>query len=146
MANETRKKLRIHHGEKNPNALISDSVAEKIILDLLNEMPVSVIAEKYQVSNDIVYNLMYNKTYTYIMPDVRQDLINRTSKLTEDKIELSIKMYLQGHSQNEIAKKFNISRNTLRRELKARNINPQIHINQYNKQANTEVSNQIAKG
>ena len=30
-ANATKKKLRVHCGEKNPNALISDNVAEKII-------------------------------------------------------------------------------------------------------------------
>lgn len=34
----------------------------------------------------------------------------------------------------------------LRKELKARNINPQFHINQYIKHADTEVINQIAQG
>lgn len=73
------------------------------------------------------------------MPDVREELKTRTSILQENKIELSIEMYLSGNSQNKIAKELNISRNTLRKELKARDINPQIYINQYIKQANTEV-------
>jgi len=135
----TKKKTKIHCGEKNPNALISDSVAKKIIMDLLANMAVKDIANKYQVSSDVVYNIMYNKSYSHIMPDVREELKNRTSVLQDEKIETAINLYLQGHSQNEISKTLNISRNTLRKELKARNINPQIHVNQYIKQANTEV-------
>ena len=83
--------------------------------------------------------LCTTKTYIHIMPDVREELKTRTSILQENKIELSIEMYLSGNSQNKIAKELNISRNTLRKELKARDINPQIYINQYIKQANTEV-------
>lgn len=135
----TKKKTKIHCGEKNPNALISDSVAKKIIMDLLANMAVKDIANKYQVSSDVVYNIMYNKSYSHIMPDVRKDLKNRTSVLQDEKIETAINLYLQGHSQNEISKTLNISRNTLRKELKARNINPQFHINQHIKHANTEV-------
>jgi group I intron endonuclease len=135
----TKKKTKIHCGEKNPNALISDSVAKKIIMDLLANMAVKDIANKYQVSSDVVYNIMYNKSYSHIMPDVREELKNRTSVLQDEKIETAINLYLQGHSQNEISKTLNISRNTLRKELKARNINPQFHINQHIKHANTEV-------
>lgn len=138
-AKETRKKLKVHCGEKNPNALISDSVAKQIIMDLIEGTPVKNIAENHQVSNDVVYNIMYNKTYIHIMPDVREELKTRTSILQENKIESAIEMYLSGNSQNKIAKELNISRNTLRKELKARDINPQIYINQYIKQANTEV-------
>lgn len=145
-ANATKQKLNIHCGEKNPNALISDNVAEKIIIDLLEGNPVKDIANKYQVSDDVVYNIMYNKSYTHIMPEIREKLKNRTSILQAEKIKKAINMYLQGYSQNEIAKTLNISRNTLRKELKARNINTQIHVNQYIKHANTEVISQIAKG
>ena len=115
------------------------NVAKKIIMDLLVNMAVKDIANKYQVSSDVVYNIMYNKSYSHIMPDVREELKNRTSVLQDEKIETAINLYLQGHSQNEISKTLNISRNTLRKELKARNINPQFHINQYIKHANTEV-------
>lgn len=142
----TKKRLKVHCGERNPNALISDSVAEKIITKLSSGFPVKTIAEQFQVSTDVVYNIMYNRTYTHIMPDVREELKNRTTILLDDKIESAINLYLQGNSQNEVAKTLNISRNTLRRELKARNINTQIHINQCTKQANTEVINQTAKG
>jgi len=119
--------------------LISDNVAEKVIIDLLDAVPVKNISGKYQVSNDVVYNIMYNKSYKHIMPDVRKDLTNRTSILQKDKIELAVEMYLQGSSQNEVSKTLGVSRNTLRRELNARNINPQFHINQHIKHANTEV-------
>lgn len=51
---------------------------------------------------------------------------------------------INGYSQNKISKMLNISRNTLRKEFKDRNINPQIYINQYTKHADTEVINQIA--
>lgn len=135
----TKKRLKVHCGEKNPNALISDSVAKKITIKLLSGFPVKTIAEQFQVSTDVVYNIMYNRSYTHIMPDVREELKNRTTILQDDKIESAINLYLQGNSQNEVAKILNISRNTLRRELKARNINTQIHINQCTKQANTEV-------
>lgn len=135
----TRKKLKVHWGEKNPNALISDSVAEKVIKDLLGAISVKSISEKYQVSGDVVYNIMYNKSYMHIMPDVRGELINRTSVLQKNKIDSAIEMYLQGSSQNEVAKTLGISRNTLRRELNARNINPQIYVNKCIKQVNTEV-------
>lgn len=135
----TKKRLKVHRGEKNPNALISDAVAERIIIELLKGLAVKSIADKYQVSTDVVYNIMYNRSYTHIMPDVREELKNRTTILQDDKIESAINLYLQGNSQNEVAKILNISRNTLRRELKARNINTQIHINQCTKQANTEV-------
>lgn len=136
---ETKKRLKVHCGEKNPNALISDNIAEKIILNLIDGLPVNDIADRYQVSNDVVYNIMYNRSYIHIMPDVREELKTRTSILQENKIESAIEMYLSGNSQNKIAKELNISRNTLRKELKARDINPQIYINQYIKQANTEV-------
>ncbi len=142
----TKKKLRIHCGEKNPNALISDSIAQKIIMDLLNGVNIKDITSKYQVSDNVVYNIMYNKSYKHIMPDVREKLKNRTMFLQTEKIEKAIKLYLQGYSQNKISKILNISRNTLRKELKMRNINPQLYVNQYTKHANTEVTNQIAKG
>lgn len=142
----TKKKTKIHCGEKNPNALISDNIAQKIILDLLANLAVKDIADKYQVSCDVVYNIMYNKSYQHIMPDVREILKNRTTILQNKKIKEAINLYLQGHSQNEIAKTLNISRNTLRKELKVRNINPQFHVNQYIKHADTEVINQIAQG
>lgn len=73
--------------------------------------------------------------------------LNRT-KSVKAKLDIAqgIEMYLQGESQNKISKELNISRNTLRKELQARGLNTKCHVNQYIKQANTEVSNQITKG
>lgn len=138
-ANKTKKIRRVHCGEKNPNALISNEVAKQIIVELLNNETVSDISEKYQVSSDTVYNLMYNRTYQDSMVEVREELKNRATTNNENKIDMAIKMYLEGKSQNAISKELKISRNTLRKELQERNINTQIYINQYIKQTNTEV-------
>ena len=135
----TKKMRKVHCGEKNPNALISNKVAEKIIIELLNKETVVNITNKYQVSSETVYNLMYNRTYQYVMPEAREQLKTRTTDNNEEKIDMAINMYLEGNSQNKIAKELGISRNTLRKELQTRNINTQIHVNQYVKQTNTEV-------
>lgn len=140
-ANETKKKNMIFHGEKNPNALISDEVAKNILIDLIEGDTVENIANKYLTSKDTVYNLMYNKSYKHIMTEVREDIKNRTSVYMENKIDIAIKLYLDGKSQNAIAKELNISRNTLRREFKKRDICTNFHINQYSKHTNTEVNN-----
>lgn len=125
-----------NNGQNNPNALISNKIAKKIIIDLFNNKPVSLIEIKYNVSQDIVYNLMYNKTYTDILPLIREEIKNRTTTNNNFKIEKAIEMYKKGLSQNQISKELNISRNTLRKALKNLNINTKAHINQY---VNTEV-------
>ena len=136
----TKKERQKQAGEKNMNALISDSIAEKIIIDLLNNEVVSDIANKYQVSRDLVYNLMYGRSYRHILLEVREKLNDRTSSIRKSKIDTAIELYLQGSSQNAISKELGISRNTLRREFKKRNIDTKLHVNQYIKQANTEVN------
>ena len=67
---------------------------------------------------------------------MRKPLKDKYKNELNDKIQKGIEMYLNGVSQNKIAKELNISRNTLSRELKERNIKTDIHINQY---VNTEI-------
>lgn len=118
-------------GEKNGNALITDDVASEIIKELLNGETIKDITNRYNTTSDVVYNIMYNKSYTHLMRDVREDLKNRTTNFNQKKINKAITMYKMGYSQNKIANELKISRNTLRKELKKRGIDTSIHINQF---------------
>ena len=118
-------------------------MAGEIINELYNDTPVKEIMMKHNVSQDTVYNLMYNRTYTTVKPELREKLKSRAKNNQSSKNEKAISMYLEGNSQNFISKELSISRNTLRRLLKELKIDTQIHKNQY---VNTEVNNQIAKG
>jgi group I intron endonuclease len=126
------------NGEKNNNAVISDKVAFDIVLDLINGFSVNDLSEKYSVSKDIVYNLLYFKSYKHILVEERIKLSNINKKMLNEKIEKAIELYSSGYSQNEISKILKISRNTIRRELLAKNINTKLSKNQYS-QANTEI-------
>lgn len=130
-ANKTKKEKGIHLGEKNPNALITDETAKRIIISLLDGLTVKEIALQYETTLDTVYNIMYNKSYTHIMTDMRDKLKDRTALTFEDKIEKAIQLYMDGYSQNKIAKELNVSRNTLRREFSKRDIDTQLHKNQF---------------
>lgn len=140
---QTKQENKIQWGEDNPNAIISNLVAGLIIDDLVSNLPVKKIMAKFNVTQDVVYNLMYNKTYTTVKPEIREQLKSRAKNNQSSKNEKAISLYLNGYSQNHIAKELGISRNTLRRLLKDNNIDTKIHKNQY---VNTEVNNQIAKG
>lgn len=133
LANKTKKEKGIHLGERNPNATISNKTAEKIIYDLIRNVPVNDICEKYDTTSDTVYNIKYNRSFPNVLPDVREDLSVSTKVKFQDKVEMAINLYKNGHSQNEISKKMKMSRNTLRRELKARNIDTAKHKNQFTK-------------
>ena len=125
-------------GQNNPNTIINNKIAKDIIIDLYNNKTVSFLKQKYQVSQDIIYNLMYNKTYIDVLPEIREELKNRTVNNNDIKVNEAITMYKNGLSQNQISKELNISRNTLRKALKELNINTKNYVNQY---VNTEVNN-----
>ena len=125
-------------GQNNPNAIISNKIAKDIIMDLYNNKSVSFLKQKYQIQQDVIYNLMYNKTYINVLPEIRKELKNRTTNNNDIKVKKAITMYENGLSQNKISKELNISRNTLRKALKNLNINTKNHVNQY---VNTEVNN-----
>lgn len=139
----TNKINRANAGDKNPNAMISDETAKQIILDLRDNLPVSFLVLKYNASQETVYNLMYNKTYTHILPEIRKEIRTRVQTKNENNALNIVKMYRSGDSQNKIAQKLGVSRNTIRRVLLESGLDTKIHTNQY---ANTEVTNQIANG
>lgn len=144
MSKESNEKNRKSHllininGEKNSNAVISDNVAFDIITDLFDGFSVSDLSKKYSVSKDIVYNLLYFKSYKHILTEKRGMLKEINKNMFNEKIEKAINLYALGCSQNEISKVLKISRNTIRRELLKRNIDTKISKNQY-KHANTEI-------
>ena len=144
MSDESNEKNRKSHllininGEKNSNAVISDNVAFDIITDLFDGFSVSDLSKKYSVSKDIVYNLLYFKSYKHILAEKRDTLKEINKNMFNKKIEKAISLYTLGCSQNEISKVLKISRNTIRRELLKRNIDTKISKNQY-KHANTEI-------
>lgn len=127
----TKKEKLVHVGEKNPNALISDDIAEKIINELIENKSVNEIADKFYVSVDVVNNILYNKSYKHIMTNIRDSLKCRNTNLNESKIERAIQMYSEGISQNKISQELKISRNTLRKELKQRGLDTKVHKNQF---------------
>lgn len=139
--NETKTRLRIHQGETNPNAIISNKTAENIIVELLSMKSVNEVSLEFNVTTDIVYNLMYNRSYKDVMPEVRENLKNIIKNEQNNKYEFAIQMYLSGESQNEVSKKLKISRNTIRKILLENGIDTKIHKNQFVKQTNTEINN-----
>lgn len=139
-----RKKANMSHvGQKNHNALISDKVAKRIIVELYENKPVQYLVLKYETTQDTIYNLMYNKSYTHIMQEIREAIKNRVQTNADGNAVKIVVMYSAGVSQNKIAQELNVSRNTIRRVLKSAGHDTKIHKNQY---ANTEVTNQTANG
>lgn len=117
-------------GEKNGNALVSNVVAAEIIKGLLRGEEVKALAARHKTTCDVVYNILYNKSYKLVMPDVREKLAERVREAFEERLEKAVAAYTSGKSQNVAAHEFNVSRNSLRAELKKRGIDTQIHINQ----------------
>lgn len=106
-------------GQNNGNAIITDSQAEQFILEMLNGARPLDIAEREGLTRDILNNLYSNRSYRYILPERREELKNKYANDFREKVEEGIKLYKSGMSQNQIAKTLHISRNTLKRELKA---------------------------
>lgn len=134
---KTKKENRIFYGEDNPNSDIKDKEAKEIIIKLLNGLSVNELKKEYNCSKYTVYNLIQNRTYKCVLPNKRNELKNLFGNKQKSKEEKAVKLYKKGLSQNKISKRLNISRNTIRRLLKERNINTRRHINQY---VNTEVN------
>jgi group I intron endonuclease len=142
---KTRQTKRLNHsqwGANNGNAVISDEEAEKIIIELMQNKAVSEIILKYNVPQDTVYNLMYNKSYRHIMPEVREVLRNRTTSNFNKRLAEAVRLYINGLPQNQVAKLIGVSRNSLRRAL----IKLSIDTDRWHHTVNTEVIPKIAQG
>lgn len=142
---ETIKRNQSRSGEKNGNAILSNEEAKKVIEFLLIDYNPMLAAQKFNTTYNIVMNLIYNRTYLNVLPKERERLKNMSIKNFQEKIDKSVQLYLNGMSQNEIAKTMNISRNSLRAELIKRDIDTQMHKNQF-VYANTEICKHITQG
>ncbi len=116
---QTRKDNLSLDGQNNGNAVITDAQAEQFILEMLDGVSLYEIAEREGLTRDILHNLYSNRSYRHILPDRREELKNKYANDFKEKIQKGIELYKSGMSQNQIAKTLHISRNTLRRELKA---------------------------
>ena len=132
-----------HKGERNVNALLSNKEAEEIILLLLGGVKVNEVAELKNIKANSIYNLILNRSFTNVLPHLRQTLKERFATNQSQKENEALKMYLNGTSQNEIASSLNISRNTVRRLLKDNGIKTDLHKNQFI-YANTEINKHIS--
>lgn len=114
---ETRKKNHSSRGEKNPNASLDDAVATQILLEILakNEILTTELAEKYNVSRNVIYRLAEGKAYTHLLEEKRQTIREIRNNNFKNKCDKAIELYNEGYSQNQIARMLNISRNTIRK-------------------------------
>jgi len=119
---DTKKKNRVLAGEKNGNAIITNEIAEKIIIDLYNNIDKKVILKKYDITYNILAGLVLNRTYIYVLPEFRQAIKNSCRNEMQIKHKKILDLYSKGVSQNKISKLLNTSRNTIRAILKENNI------------------------
>ena len=113
-------------GEKNGNALFSDSVASKIITELMSGEDVGTVSKRNNIPAGSVYSLMYNRTYRHIMPEVRTELVRHTEIMAKKRFEKALEIVRNGGSQNAAAKECGVSRNTLRSLLKSGYANTEV--------------------
>lgn len=125
---------RVHAGEKNHNSVASNKDVESIIKDLLDGTTRKNVCDKYNVSIQTVNGIVQNRTYVYVATHLREKLKNMDAKLYESRINKAVELYEKGYSQNEIHKKINLTRRVISRELKARGIKTDRHVNQTSKQ------------
>lgn len=135
----SKKKKHSQWGERNPFSVISNETAEEIVRNLLSGESVSSVARKYNITTYIVYNILENRSYEEVLPECRQKLKSLFVDNFYNRLEKAVEYYLLGNSQNKAAKKFNVSRNSIRSELKKRGIDTKIHKNQFTLQDNPEL-------
>lgn len=150
MPREAIEKMRItkigkFKGEENVCSKISNTEAEEILKFLYSNQELSIknVAIKFNTTYDVVYNLKENRSYKDVLPHLREKIKelykfkngSAKSRLKNgnivnitDKVLKALELVEQGYSQNEVSKKLNISRNTIRKALKM-------------KQENTEITN-----
>lgn len=146
LPDEIKKKISLKQkGELNTQAEINTETAKKIKMALYCDMDIKEIAETFNVSIDIVYNIKNLKTWVFVLNELNEYIKNREKIYMENKKKKALELYIKGLSMNEIAKTLKMSRNTIRKYLRENCIKIIQKRNQY-LHANTEVTNQIAKG
>jgi group I intron endonuclease len=143
---EVREKLsQLRKGELNNQAKITTDIARKIKMALYCDMDIKEIAKTLNISTDIIYNIKNLKTWSFILSELNDYIKNRERIYKGNKEKEVLELYIKGFSTNKISKILKMSRNSIRKYLRENNIDIIQKRNQY-LHANTEVTNQIAKG
>lgn len=123
LSDETKMKLsEINRGENNTNAKIDRRCALNIKLALYGDMDVQEIVNLFSVSVDTVYNIKNGKVWSFVRPDLNDYIKNREKMNLKRLLVKAEKMYLEGCPTTTIAKELCISRNTIRKHFKEKNI------------------------
>lgn len=130
-ANATKKERHSGWGEKNCNSVMTDADAAIILKMLISGIKPLELSKLFNYPLNSIYNLYYGRSYRHINIKGRDTLKEKAKTDFEERIEQAIKLYLSGMPQNKIAHEIHLSRNTLRRELKKRKIDTQLHRNQF---------------
>ncbi len=108
-----------NHGERNPNATLTEELAKKIIIDLsTTTITIQDLAKKYDINASLIYNINNCVTWTFLHPykkNIRNEVYGkRTGKLTEEEA-LSIINSLANteNTIKSIAEEHQVSRSTV---------------------------------
>lgn len=130
-ANATKNERRIGWGEKNANAILSDVDAVVLLNMMIAGATPKSLSTMFDYPIESLYNLYYGRSYKHLKIEGRDSLKDNVKRELENKIDQAVNLYITGMSQDKIAHEIHISRNTLRRELKNRGIDTQLHRNQF---------------
>lgn len=116
---QTKLLRRSQWAERNPNALITNETAEKIIIALLNGKTVKEAAKLYGATVNTVYNLKKGRGYVEVRPDLRAALRNKKAADDNARLQKAMSLIRQGLSANKAAQIAHVSRNTIREAIKS---------------------------
>lgn len=102
-------------GERNGNCKISEQTAKEIIKLLLDGYTENYICTKLNVSPDTVSNIKFKKSWVKLTEDVQFSIKNKHDPLTDD-VKIKIANYLISgkYTENDIAKKCNVTLDMVR--------------------------------
>lgn len=102
-------------GSKNGSAKLNEVDVYDIKLRFIKGDSYKNIQNDYpQVSNSLLYSIKVGDIWSHILSEYNDFLRDYDKDLQQEKYELALKFYKEGHSLNSIAKLFHISRNTIK--------------------------------
>lgn len=102
-------------GSKNGSAKLTEAEVYDIKLRFIKGDSYKNIQGDYpHISNSLIYSIKIGETWSHILSDYNEFLRDYEKDLQQEKYELALKFYKEGHSLNSIAKLLHISRNTIK--------------------------------
>lgn len=110
---ETRKKLSEsnkgkHLGILNPSSTIDNHIAQQIKAALYLGLQIKEVCDIFNVNKNVVKSIKLCKTWTHILPELNDELINRRDNWRKETKERIKNLFEQGYSQAEISRKLDI--------------------------------------